>query len=398
MIPVAEAIRLICEGKPAREVMWLPVTKAAGHTLAQDVSAKLSKPPEPVSAMDGYAVRLADVQKERASLEVIGNAPAGAPFGGTVGIGEAVRIFTGGVIPEGADHIVIQENVERHDQTIICKKSYKEALHIRKLGLDFSEGDIILRAGRRLSALDVALAAAANHDEIPVYQPLLVSLLSNGDELKPPGSYLAPGEIISANSIGIGALVEEWGGEAVDLGIAPDNLEAIEQKIKDVPSTSKVIVAIGGASVGDHDYMRRAFSNAGFDTIFEKIAVRPGKPTWLAKRGDQVVLGLPGNPASALVCAHLFLRPLINASEYQHAVLSKTTASIVQNGPRETYMRAKAEIGYDATLQVTPLSNQDSSLLTPLSNANCFIRRAPNQEATERGELVETLMIQSICS
>ena len=396
MISVAEATRLILEHRPARNTIRVPVGEAAGHILSEDIVAKISKPPAAVSAMDGYAVRLADVCDKRATLQVIGEAPAGTPFKGTVSEGQAIRIFTGGTLPDGADHIVIQEDVNRDGDTILCLDSYKNVQHVRDAGLDFREGDIILSAGVLLSAYSASLAAAANHDTLPVYRPLNVALLSNGDELRPPGSQLSPGEIISANPIGLGALLNDWCADAIDLGIAKDSLEAIERKISTAPDGCNIFVAIGGASVGDHDHMRRAFLNAGFEMIFEKVAVRPGKPTWFAKRGDQLVLGLPGNPASALVCANLFLQPLVLANDGERLIAAIASTPIAKNGPRESYSRAIATLSSDAKLSVRPLPNQDSSLLTPLTVANCLIRRPPNQMETEVGELVEILLIQPI--
>ena len=398
MISVAEATRAIIQHRPKRKTVRLPITDAAGHTLAEDAYAKLTKPPAAVSAMDGYAVRLSDVRDKNASLTVIGEAPAGRPFGGTISTGAAVRIFTGATLPDGADHIVIQEDVHRDGDRIVCALAYESSRHVRRAGLDFSEGEILLPKGRQLSAHDVSLLASANHDTLPVYRPLKVALLSNGDELKPAGSTLAPGEIVSANPVGIGALLSEWSADSIDLGIAKDSLEEIEHKISEAPEDCDVFVAIGGASVGDHDHMRRAFQNAQFEMIFEKVAVRPGKPTWLAKRGEQLVLGLPGNPASAIVCAHLFLRPLVHASDEHPLMAAKTLKEIGKNGPRESYLRAVATLGADAALSVDPLPKEDSSLLTPLSRANCLVRRLANQEETQPGDLVDVLLTSPISS
>ena len=398
MISVSTAIELIREHAPERVTVNAPISEAAGRTLSQDIFANLSKPPAPVSAMDGYAVKLEDVRNERAELSVIGEAPAGAPFAGTVSSGEAVRIFTGATIPSGADHVVIQENTERHGDKIICLQSYAEQQHIREAGLDFKNGSLILEAGNRLSAHDASLAAAANYDTLPVFHPLKAAMISNGDELKPPGSMLGPGEIISANPVGIGALLRDWGADALDLGIAADSVEAITKKISDAPEDCNIFVAIGGASVGDHDHMRRAFDSAGFQLMFEKVAVRPGKPTWFAKRGNQLVLGLPGNPASALVCAHLFLRRLVEPLVATETFKAKASSQITKNGPRETYMRGVASVGTDAVLSVYPLPNQDSSLLSPLSKANCFIKRPPNQSEIARDQMVEIILFQPIHS
>ena len=396
MISVAEATGLILQHRPKRSVKTVSLSEAAGRTLARDVVAKVSKPSLPVSAMDGYAVRFADVKKAGAQLTLIGEAPAGEPFKGFVSASEAVRIFTGGVVPDGADHIVIQENVRRSGNTIECLFAEKERRHIRPVGLDYAEGDVVLKSGRRLAPFDLSIAASANHDTLSVFRSLKVALLSNGDELNPPGSTLSPGEIICSNPTGLGALLRRWGAKPIELGIASDSTADIEKYISSAPEVCEIFVAIGGASVGDHDHMRRAFQNAGFSMVFEKIAVRPGKPTWFAKRGDQIVLGLPGNPASALVCAHLFLRPLVHACDGLEYVHAKAAARIPENGPRETFMRATAKVTCQAILEVVPLPLQDSSLLTPFATANCLIRRTQNHPATEVGDILDVCMIRPI--
>lgn len=389
MISVAEAFGLILQHRPRCKTHKLPIADAYRKTLADDVRAKVSKPPQAVSAMDGYAVRLSNVRKQNAVLQIIGEAPAGRPFGGKVSDGQAVRIFTGAELPAGANHIVIQEDVFRTGDTIECKGAYEQPRHIRVAGLDFSEGDEVLAKGTVLSAYDISIAASANHAELNVFRPLNVALISNGDELKPPGSKLKPGEIIASNQMGLGALAQEWGADIIDLGIASDSVGAILEKIAEAPASTDVFVAIGGASVGDHDHMRRAFSAAGFEFIFEKIAIRPGKPTWFARRGDQCVLGLPGNPASAFVCAHLFLRPLLYSSSELTFVAARLNASMAANGPREAYIRAVAHVNENAQLEVRPFKKQDSSLLSPLSHANCLIRRAPNAKFSDEADIVD---------
>ncbi len=395
MISVKDALEILIEHRPHREVTSMPLSDAAGRVLASDVVAQVSKPPASVSAMDGYAVRLEDVRAQGRRLEVIGEAPAGRPFSGTVEPGKAVRIFTGAIVPKGSDHIVIQEDVVRTGDIIECQLAYDESRHIRTEGLDFSASDIILKTGTRLSAFDLALAASANHCALPVYKPQNVAILSNGDELKLPGSELNPGDVVSSNPTALVALLNEWGADAVDLGIASDTPEDIQQKIKSSPKSCDIIVAVGGASVGDHDHMRSAFLDSGFSMIFEKIAVRPGKPTWFAKSESQLVLGLPGNPASAIVCANLFLKPLVYASNKLRLVTAKSTGSIPKNGSRESYLRAVAALNENAELVVETHDNQDSSLITPLSDANCVVRRAPNAEPTNVGELVELLFLPS---
>ena len=309
MISVSEAITLLLEHRSSRPVITMALANCLGATLAEDIKAKITLPPLAASAMDGYAVKLSDVRKAGVKLTVIGESPAGHPFQGTVNMGEAVRIFTGGAVPKGADHIVIQENAEREDDILTTLFDNETPRHIRQAGIDFAKGDTLLTKGTVIGPMHIAIAAAANHAVLPIYKRPVIALIANGDELKVPGSEVFETDIISSNPAGLGALIRHWGGEVMDMGIASDSLEAITSLIHKAKDAD-IIVPVGGASVGDHDYMRDAFKTCGLTSIFEKVAVRPGKPTWFgtlkSKTGDeQVVLGLPGNPASAVVCAHL---------------------------------------------------------------------------------------------
>ncbi|MEL6414960.1 MAG: molybdopterin molybdotransferase MoeA, partial [Pseudomonadota bacterium] len=334
MTSVSEALSLIQAHRPKPKREPVKIEHALGRRLAAPVVAQRTHPPAAMSAMDGYAVRLADVRNSDAHLRLIGEAPAGSPFEGSVEPGDAVRIFTGSVIPDGADTVIIQENVTRDGDEVISVQAYDAPAHIRAAGLDFKSADILIEAGTRLNAEHLSIAAASNNATVLVETRLRVGLLANGDELRPPGSDLQPGEIINSNPFGLSALVERWGGDAVDLGIARDSVETIEtiiQKANDID----VFVPIGGASVGDHDHMRAAFQNSGFTPVFEKIAVRPGKPTWFSQSESALVLGLPGNPASAMVCAHLFLSQLVG-HDWSNAMLRGTLVKdISANGPRE---------------------------------------------------------------
>ncbi len=386
MISVAQALSILSQNRPALEPGDIHIEKSLGRRCAQSLSAKLSMPPSDVSAMDGYALKLADSVKGK-RLTVIGEAPAGKPFEGRVSDGEAVRIFTGGFMPEGADNVVIQENCERSGETVTINQTSETARHIRKAGLDFHKGQVLIEEGKIIDAADIALMAAGNHAMVNVWRRAKVAILTNGDELRPPGSNLKTGEIVNSNMAAIGSLVKTWGGDMIDAGIAPDDRERIKAQIKTC-EPADIIVPIGGASVGDYDYMKSAFTDLGFETLFSKVAVRPGKPVWFGRLGQQIVLGLPGNPASALVCAHLFLRPLI--TDAIRPVSAQTLDPIGKNGPRETYMRGClcVEAG---RLSVRTLPLQDSALVSPFTRANAFIRLAAETGPWAIGDAVEVL-------
>ena len=389
-ISVEEVLSILKMHSPLLQTRRLPLDQCLGRKLSNDIHAKVTLPPANVSAMDGYAVRLSDVATSGAALTVIGEAAAGNPFGGQLQAGEAVRIFTGAEVPSGADHVVVQEVTRRDGDGVTIDEAYAKAANIRKAGIDFTVDDLLVPAGAFIGPAELALAAAANHKDLPVFKRPKVALLANGDELKPPGSSLGRGEIINSNPAALGALITQWGGEPVDLGIAPDSIEAIQAYIQKA-STADIIVPIGGASVGDHDHMRAAFKGLSFETIFEKVAIKPGKPTWFAKKDAQCVLGLPGNPASALVCAHIFLRQLINPDRQHIWQKAKLGTKLKGNVPRTSFLRAYVEGNQKGELIVTPMANQDSSLLTPFLKTNAFIRLAPNQAALEKDAIVSIL-------
>jgi len=394
MISVQDAISALTQHRAAGADVLTPLSKALGGRLARDVLAKVTLPPRDASAMDGYAVRFSDVGKAGAQLTVIGEAPAGSPFGGAVGQGEAVRIFTGGAVPEGADHIVIQENVSREGDILTTTTTNETRRHIRKAGIDFTKGETLIAAGTQLSPAHIALAAAANHDTLPIYKRPVIALIANGDELKEPGSPVQEGDVISSNAAGLGALIQSWGGEVMDMGIAKDSVAAITALIE-AASAADIIVPIGGASVGDYDYMRTAFKEAGLELVFEKIAVRPGKPTWFGKLGEQRVLGLPGNPASATVCAHLFLKILMNRADNIVTTKAKLTQALSANGPRETFARGRTEVSDDGIAKVTPFPRQDSSLMTPFAKANVLLRLPPNTGPWDEGDVIDVVSLIS---
>lgn len=393
MISREEALRHIAEVTAISETEHVTLQSAAGRVLAAPVVAKLTHPPKAMSAMDGYAVRSGDTAVGT-QLKVIGESAAGHPFEGAISAGECVRIFTGSVIPEGADHVVIQEDTSRTGDTIEITDEQSPPRHIRAAGVDFTQGDTLIEKGTRLIGRQLSICASANHAELSVIRRPRVALLANGDELKQPGQPLGPGEIIASNEYSLTALIEQWGGEVINLGIAPDDPQEIRARIENA-SDVDVFVPVGGASVGDHDHMKRVFADLNFTPVFAKVAVRPGKPTWMSQSPRQLVLGLPGNPASALVCAHLFVKPLLHhllgyadPAAMRRAKLAKPLAA---NGRRETFLRGRMNISGTGEQTVTAAGNQDSSLLSPFVTSNVLIHRAIDAEALDAGAMVDCI-------
>lgn len=395
MIDREEALRRI-EGFPALTgEECVPIMQAKGRVLSAPVIARLTQPPANMSAMDGYAARF-DECHLGAKLKVIGEAAAGRPFDGRVGPGECVRLFTGSVVPNGADHVVIQEDVKREGDVAEITSAQDCARNIRRAGIDFTEGEELLSAGMRLGPRHLSVCAAANHAEVMVKQRPRIALLSNGDELRPPGSVLEPGQIIASNEYSLMALIEEWGGEAINLGTSPDDPDVLREKIEKAENID-VFVPVGGASVGDYDHMRPVFKSLGFEEVFSTVAIKPGKPTWLYQKGDKAVLGLPGNPASALVCAHIFLRPFLRkllGFAYKEDWLDVPLAApLPANGKRESFLRGYLKTGEDGLISVEPAGNQDSSLLTPFITADVLINRPANAAALDAGERVSCVRL-----
>ena len=395
MISRAQALLYISDVATLAGTETIAIQQGVGRTLAEPVIAKHTLPPDRMSAMDGYAVRFADCAPG-SSLNLIGEAAAGHPFSAKVGAGDCVRVFTGSVIPDGADHVVIQEDVDRDGTAITIREAQPSARNIRAAGIDFRSGDTLIPNGYRLSARQLSICAAANLAEVKVRRAPVVALLANGDELRPPGSTLKPGQIIASNAYSLAALIQAWGGRVVNLGIAPDDPADIRARIETAPEAD-LFVPVGGASVGDHDHMKTVFADLGFKTIFSKVAVRPGKPTWMSQNADRLVLGLPGNPASALVCAHLFLKPLISrmlgAENLTPMVRASLQAPLSANGRRESFLRGQLSFSQSGERVVTPARNQDSSLLSPFVTANVLIHRSIEAPALGVGDGVDCVLL-----
>jgi molybdopterin molybdotransferase len=396
-LSVEEALALLLAGAQPLGSERVSISTAHGRVLAEPLAARLTQPPFDASAMDGYAVRAADVATLPARLKLTGESAAGHPFDGSVGVGEAVRIFTGAPVPDGADAVVIQEDTTRDGDTVIVHGDNVELGNIRPRGGDFSAGMMLLDAGRRLGPRELSLAASMGHGDVSVWRRPKVAILSTGDELVPPGETPGVGQIVSSNHLGIGALVHSIGAEVIQLGIARDTKASLVEHVERA-KTADVLVTIGGASVGDHDLVAPVLSQQGMDIAFWKIAMRPGKPLMSGRLGALRVVGLPGNPVSSLVCARVFLVPLIEhlAGAPRPADVTrpaKATVAIEANGPRQHYMRATLAPGTDGTPLVTPVRSQDSSLLSPLAIADCLVVRAPRAAAVAVGDIVPVLSL-----
>ncbi|MFI5000570.1 MAG: gephyrin-like molybdotransferase Glp [Reyranellales bacterium] len=371
------------------------VADAAGRVLAAAPAARLTQPPSDLSAMDGYAVRAADVPTAPTTLALVGQAPAGGSYDYALKPGETVRIFTGGPLPKGADAIVIQEDTKAEGSKITIFEAPRPGRHIRKAGLDFSAGDAPLAVGRVLTTRDVALAAAMNVPWLSVHRRPRVAILSTGDELVMPGEPVGRNQIVSSSGIAVAALVRAWGGEPILFDIARDDTKLIEDRIA-AGAQHDLLITLGGASVGDHDLVQAALKAQGFAMDFWRIAMRPGKPLMFAARDRARVLGLPGNPVSTMVCALLFLRPALERMLGQPGDLVGTepaqlAVDLKQNDTREDYVRSKLTRSPDGALIVEPHPVQDSSMLSVLAWANGLLVRPAHDPARKAGETVQVI-------
>lgn len=390
MISLAEAQeRLFALADPVA-VERVPLRDAAGRWTAAPVVALRTQPELPLSAMDGYAIRFADLP---GPWRVIGESAAGRPFAGAVGASQAVRIFTGAAVPEGADTILVQEEAARDGDTLTLDGEGPPHLgaHIRPVGLDFTHGENLIEAGARLTPARIALAAIAGHASLPVRRRIRVAIAATGDELRAPGAPLGSGELPESNGAMLAAMLAPLPVELVDLGILPDRSDALTAAFAAVDAD--LLVTSGGASVGDHDLVRPALEAAGADIDFWRVAMRPGKPVMAGRMRDTVAIGLPGNPVSAHVTALLFVLPMVAYLSGAADPLPRRRTAILgtalpANGPRADHIRAVHSNGC-----VVPADRQDSSMLRVLAHSDCLIVRAPHVPAAAPGDSVEILDI-----
>jgi len=395
MLSVAEALGRILAGLRPLGSEQVAVSEALGRVLAEDVTARVTQPPAAVSAMDGYAVRAADVAVVLACFAMIGQVPAGSRFEGRIGLGETVRIFTGAQLPEGADTIVIQEDVDAAGASITVREGAPLGTYVRRAGLDFAAGERGLAKGRRLTARDVGLAAAMNWPWLRVTRRPRVAILATGDEVVMPGEPIAPSQIVSSNGLALAAVVAACGGEPLPLGIVADDREALAAMAEGARGAD-LLVTTGGASVGDHDLVRSALGDHGLELDFWQIAMRPGKPLLFGRLGSTPVLGLPGNPVSSLVCSTIFLKPALElmlgmapaAAPRQSARLG---SDLPVNDRRQDYLRARLARDAAGGLVATPFPVQDSSMLSRLAWADCLVIRPPLAPPAQAGDEVEII-------
>ncbi|MBL6954185.1 MAG: molybdopterin molybdotransferase MoeA [Alphaproteobacteria bacterium] len=394
MISVAEALQRILNGVHTMPTETINLAAAHGRVLASDVVARVTQPPTDVSAMDGYAVRADDVSAVPVSLTQIGESAAGTAFHGSIGPGQTVRIFTGAPVPKGADAIVMQEDTEASGNQITVTEAAAPGKFIRPAGLDFHLGDVGIAANRVLSARDVGLAAAMNVPWLTVTRAPRISLLATGDEIVRPGEPVAANQIISSNTLALMGLIRASGGEAIDLGIASDDEDSLRAMAAGARGTD-MLVTLGGASVGDHDLVRKVLGQDGLDLDFWRIAMRPGKPLLFGTIGDTPMMGMPGNPVSSLVCGIVYLRPAIRAMLGLDPHANRQTARLGRDLPandqRQDYLRANNSTDENGELVVMPFVQQDSSMLSRLAQADCLVLRPPHADPAKIGDRVEIL-------
>ncbi|HTH97886.1 MAG TPA: gephyrin-like molybdotransferase Glp [Stellaceae bacterium] len=397
MISVEEARRRIRASLRPVSAETVALSAALGRVLAEDVVALRSQPSFDASAMDGYAVRSADIATLPARFRRIGEAPAGRAFTGTVGPGETVRIFTGAPIPDGADCIVLQEDVTLEGGLVVTHEAVPAGKHVRRAGIDFRAGDTVLKAGHRMSVRDIGLAGAMNRPWLIVHRRPRVALLATGDEIVMPGEPMTADQIPSSNSLALAAFVAQLGADPIHLGIAKDD-EAVLARQAAMAKGCDVLITIGGASVGDHDLVQKVLGAAGMSVDFWKIAMRPGKPLMWGLWDGMAVMGLPGNPVSALICALNFLTPAIERlsglppADFDVEMLP-AAVEIPANDHRQDYLRATLAADSAGRIGVTPFTRQDSSMLAPLAAAHCLVVRPPNAPAATAGTLIPVIRL-----
>ncbi len=394
MITVTEALQQVTDLFTPLEVETVPLREAAGRVLAQNVQATRNQPPFAASAMDGYAIRASELQVG-ATFRVIGEAAAGNAFDGRVNPGETARIFTGAPVPEGVDHVVMQEDVTRAENVITISQTFEDKPYIVPLGDDFAVGDEV-SAPLRLRASHVALMASMNIAEVPVFRRPIIALVATGDELVMPGETPGPDQIIASNSFGLAAMLEAAGAEIRMLPIAKDTPQSL-RLVLTLCAGADMIVTIGGASVGDHDIVHSVATELGLETSFYKVAMRPGKPLMAGRLMGIPMVGLPGNPVSTMVCGQVFLIPAVQKMlglgsdplEREQVLLA---SPLPKNGSREHYMRARLTTK-KGQVYADPFSRQNSALLTVLADADAMLVRPVNDPAREIGATVEIIRL-----
>jgi molybdopterin molybdotransferase len=407
MISVEEARSRILQDLAPTPAEQVTLPQALGRILAEDLCSRRTQPPRDVSAMDGYALRADDAVEPGATLRVVAEIPAGASYNSALEPGDCVRIFTGAPLPPGADSILIQEDATRSDDgaTVTFAEAATQGRWVRKAGLDFSEGDVLLKAGHRLTARDIGIAAAMNRPWLSVHRRPRVAILATGDEIAMPGDPVGPNQIVSSNGPALAAAITAAGGEPILLGVALDDRESLTRLAAGARGAD-LLITTGGASVGDHDLVAKVLGEQGLSIDFWKIAMRPGKPLMFGQLGDTPMIGLPGNPVSTLVCFLIFVRPaLLALAGDPQAVQSPVTepmmlgAALPENDRRQDYLRATLSRDSVANTggnqAVYAFETQDSSMLSRLTQANCLIVRAPHAPALEAGETVEIIRFPS---
>lgn len=390
-VTIHEAYSILDEYWPTPQQETVTLSESLGRTLAADVQALLNTPPFDAAAMDGYAVRLEDVRTPLSALRVIEELPAGRNCETQIEPGEAVRLFTGSMVPSGADHILIQEHARQEDDQVFVTSAQVQSRHIRKMGGDFRAGDIVLRKGELVTPSHVGLAASSNNAVLPVVVKPRFAILTCGNELRLPGETPKRGEIIESNSYAISSMLQANAAEVERLDPARDDVADLLSKFASAAS-AQIILAVGGASVGKHDYVKSAFKDLGGDILFEKIAVRPGKPTWLGMLGNQIVLGLPGNPTAVYVIASLLLKSRLSGATGIRFKSARLCSDLSKNGPKETYTRARLEF-VDGIACVVALRDQDTSRVKVLTSTNCLIRRDAEDPSRPTGDLVDIVSL-----
>jgi molybdopterin molybdotransferase len=400
LLSVAEALKRVLAHAAPLPPEEVPLDQADGRVLAYDLKALRTQPPAAVSAMDGYAVRAADVATAPARLKVIGEVAAGRPFTARVGAGEAARIFTGGFVPDGADAVVVQELATRDGDRVELQKPTAVGRNVRPQGLDFRAGEVLLGKGHRLKARDLQLAAGMNYPLLPVHRQPKVALFATGDELVPPGNEPGPGQIVYSNGFALAALFRSEGAAVIDLGVVRDNLDETIAAVRGARERgADILVTTGGASVGEYDLVQRAFAAEGMALSFWKVAMRPGRPLMHGRLGDTQVLGLPGNPVSSYVCAFLFVLPLIRKLCGRSDLVVQTSAAVLgrdlaENDERADYLRATLKDGPNGPV-ATPFSTQDSSMMAPLAKADCLLVREAHAPSAKTGSRCEIVRLDS---